>query len=478
MVGSMSHTVHHGDALAWLRSLSDNSADTVVQDPPAGIGFMSKSWDTFGSTKGMSAETIAAQKAAAARNEPFGRSGVAAKPAEGARGAFVAAMTAIFREERRVLKPGAHLLTWALPRTSHWTAWALEDAGLEVRDVVMHVFGSGFPKSLNLDGEHEGWGTAMKPAAEHWILARVPLAGTVAGNVQAHGTGALNVDGCRVPGVPPQTYQGPKAFGLINDDGWEPRTTMSSPNDAGRWPPHLLLTHSAACDELRCVEGCPVREMDQQSGIGQAGQPRDDRGKGGIWSPSDGTPAGPQHGDSGGASRFFPRFRYQAKPSRAEREAGLDHMPLRSAKKWNEGGIQGRRDAQAEAAIADAETHSQGLDARGRTLIREDGTATLVDRFIPQHRANVHPTVKPVDLMRWLVRLITPKGGMVLDPFTGSGTTGVACAYEGVNFAGCEQDAAYVEIALARIAHANGEGSRAAEPLGNAAVPSGQLGLF
>jgi site-specific DNA-methyltransferase (adenine-specific) len=441
------------DALEWLQSLADASVDSIVTDPPAGIGFMGKEWDTFGKTRGMSPETISAQKAAEARNEPFGRSGVAAKAAPGAREAFVGAMTTIFTEAFRVLKPGAHGLVWALPRTSHWMAWALEDAGFEVRDIVMHIFGTGFPKSRNVSKDFAkqgdaanatrfaGYGTALKPACEHWILIRKPIRGPIYKNVAEHGTGALNIDGCRVAHNEDLTSTGDNTP-MRAGSGWGFKRTARG--NEGRWPAHLALDPEAAA------------MLDEQSGVRKSGSMRAGttrRNRSGYAGPLPAATGAATVSSEGGASRFF----YVAKPSRAEREAGLEAFPLKSAKKFNEGGIQGRRDAAAEAAIADASVESQGLDAKGRTLIREDGTKTLVDRFIPQHRANNHPTIKAVALMRWLVRLITPPGGLVIDPFLGSGSTGVAAAHEGFDFAGCDMSEEYVHIAAARIAHAQSE---------------------
>lgn len=212
------YTLHHGDCLEVMRSLPENSVDAVVTDPPAGISFMNRSWDSD----------------------------------KGGRTQWVSWMTDVMAECLRVLKPGGHALVWALPRTSHWTATAIEDAGFEVRDVITHHFGSGFPKSANIskyldkmagaEGEvvkqfdatyginktrvaqgyrpnevapsvhrapatdlakqYDGWGTALKPASEHWILARKPLIGTVAANITQWGVGGLNIDGCRIAHTP------------------------------------------------------------------------------------------------------------------------------------------------------------------------------------------------------------------------------------------------------------------------------------
>lgn len=384
------------DALAYLRTLPDSSVDALVTDPPAGIGFMGKEWDKD----------------------------------KGGRDHWVAWLAEIMREALRVLKPGAHGLVWALPRTSHWTATALEDAGFEVRDRVTHLFGTGFPKSLDvskaidkaagaerevigktrggveaggkygcsaLDEDQkwhnvtapateaarqwDGWGTALKPAAEDWWLVRKPLIGTVAANVQEWGTGAINVDGCRI-GTTVETWPRSRSYapGQIQPGG-KGLTQKTGDIPAGRWPANVTLDEEAAA------------VLDAQAGesksSGGAGPNSGKLGYHGGGSGNVGSSAG-GFGDSGGASRFF----YVAKPSTAERSAGL-----------------------------------------------------------PAGDRSTHPTVKSIALMRWLVRLITPPGGTVLDCFVGSGTTGCACVLEGFRFVGCEQDSEFAALAEARIAH-------------------------
>lgn len=356
-----------GDCIEHLQQMEDDSVDAICIDPPAGIAFMGKAWDSD----------------------------------RGGRDAWIEWLSGIMAELLRVTKPGGHMLCWALPRTQHRTATAIENAGWDVRDVLMHVFGSGFPKSLNLPG---GWGTALKPSHEAWILARKPLSGTVAANVLGHGTGALNIDGCRVgwsskaerakvnAKVSPNSRHAP---GNSNGaTGWGAGRICAVDditNPAGRWPPHLLLSHAADCGDT-CADGCPVAEMDAQSGASTS-----------TPSVRGGTDAGAMtnrprvanfspRSDTGGASRFFPVFRYVAKPSTAEKSAGL-------------------------------------------------------------HGRNEHATVKSIELMRWLVRLITPPGGLVLDCFMGSGTTGIAAVLEGARFVGIEQRPAMVEVARKRIAH-------------------------
>lgn len=432
----MSSRLIHADCLEALRGLPDASVDSVVTDPPAGIAFMGKGWDED----------------------------------KGGRRQWIAWLAEIMGECLRVLKPGGHALVWALPRTSHWTATALEDAGFEVRDCLVHIFGSGFPKSLDVSkaidkaagaereivGKHpnpsstrartamgdgwqespditapatdaarqwNGWGTALKPASEHWWLCRKPLIGTVAENVQAHGTGALNIDGARVAGKPRTTHaEGNKSAKGIYGTELKERYSYEGPDS--RWPPNLLLSHTPECGDT-CAEGCAVAEMDRQSGPKKASFVRN-RTAGARPFNNDGAPTNyvsekvEVTETEGGASRFFPVFKYQAKASRSERERGLTAFPERAAPKFDGGDF-----------------------VRGNDNNAKD-----------QKAKNHHPTVKPIALMRWLARLVTPPDGVVLDPFMGSGTTGVACVEEGFSFIGIEREAEYHAIATARVEHA------------------------
>lgn len=427
----VSATVIHGDCLDALRAMPDASVDAIVTDPPAGIAFMGKEWDKD----------------------------------KGGRDAWVAWMTEIARECIRVIKPGGHALVWAIPRTSHWTGWAWESAGWECRDKIVHLFGTGFPKSLDVSkaidaaagaerpvigtrkltgtariiggqgsataGRSEamyethqtrdvleltapatpeaaqwaGWGTALKPSAEDWWLLRRPLDGTVAQNVLAHGVGGINVDGCRI-GADGGTRKGSFPRGGSRGtygDGINGACEIVALS-AGRWPANVCLDETAAglldamTGELRPVEHPALR-----AGIG-------------FGSSAVGTAGDRVVLDSGGASRFY----YTAKASREEREAGLTHLPRR------------------------VQDETRDPDAPGANNPRNRGGSD---------RANHHPTVKPLDLMRWLCRLITPPRGVVLDPFAGSGSTGCAAVLEGFSFIGCEREADFVEIARARIAH-------------------------
>lgn len=356
----MTVQILHGDCRDVLRTLPDASVDSVVTDPPYELGFMGKKWD---------------------------RSGVAND-------------VRVWAECLRVLKPGGHLLSFGGTRTWHRMACAVEDAGFEMRDTIAWLYGSGFPKSLDVGkaidkaagaerevvgdpdaAKWDGWGTALKPAHEPIVVARKPFPGTVAANVVAHGTGALNIDACCIGTSDTITNHGRRP----TTNGWDPR--MSGGQEAGqapgqalgRWPANVVLDDATAAI------------LDEQSGhtVSTAAAGVNRRGRSGgimgeVGAPRDGRPEG--HADSGGASRFF----YCAKAPTKERPR------------------------------------------------HDDGTA--------------HPTVKPLTLMRWLVRLVTPPGGTILDPFTGSGTTLEAALLEGFHAIGIELEAEYIEIARRRIA--------------------------
>lgn len=414
------------DCLIALKRMPNDSLDSLVTDPPAGISFMGKDWDKD----------------------------------KGGRDAWVSWMSEVMRECVRVLKPGAHALVWAIPRTSHWTATALEDAGFEIRDVVTHLFGSGFPKSLDIskaidkqngderkvlgkrtDGRYgskfqdgnnqfvnaennlrkevdskiglitepgsaasaawQGFGTALKPASEHWILCRKPCSEkTIAANVLRWGCGGLNIDASRIGSETIKTQGGDKFPNNYGDFKTCPESFHQ-----GRFPANLVLSHNEDCVEVgnydgetsfQCSPGCAVACLDEQSiagGMHPAGSKRKPGGfnsKGGWGFIGEGEFGGARHGDSGGASRFF----YVAKASKRERNEGC------------------------------------GL--------------------------NGHPTVKPLKLMTYLIRMVTPPGGIVLDPFAGSGSTGVAAKLEGFHFVGIEREHEYFLIAWNRIRNTEG----------------------
>lgn len=341
-----------GDLFDVLPTLPEACADACVTDPPYELGFMGKAWDGRG----------------------------------------VAFQVDTWRQVSRVLKPGAHLVAFGGTRTFHRLTCAIEDAGFEIRDCLSWLYGQGFPKSLNVGG---GRGTALKPSWEPIILARKPFRGCVVANVIEHGTAALNIDACRIEGDKRDPgFVSPNSKGIWG--GAEQQRDWADA-DLGRWPSNVLLDEEAAA------------MLDEQTGkLHPNGNLTNKTAQGGIWNNAKGQGcAGPAYFDNGGASRFY----YVAKPSREERNYGLDDPGPQF-------------------------TH-------GATLRKIENTST---------RGNIHPTVKPVELMRWLVKLVTPPGGAVLDPFAGSGTTGMACRYELRSFMGIEREAEYVEIAIRRIA--------------------------
>lgn len=384
-----------------MQTLPDNSVDAVVTDPPYGIRFMGKAWD------GADIEDRAARRRAMPSHAPDagpngGHKSLAAEAGKydlspAGMLAFQEFSAEWAREAIRVLKPGGYLLSFASTRTYHRMVCGLEAAGFEIRDQIGWVFGSGFPKS------HNGpWGgTALKPAWEPICMARKPLIGTVAENWREHGTGALNIDGCRIDGAGNRTFDrtaGDRPRDQYRTGAIEPGSGRQT--DLGRWPANLI--HDGSDEVIAAfpttVGGGALRTSHDVKGTaGWVGGSSADRVKRDF------------ERDAGSAARFF----YCAKADRADRNAGLDD-PGPQFK-------QGRtpRDAQhVEAA----------------------------------KRGNHHPTVKPTDLMRYLCRLVTPAGGTVLDPFMGSGSTLKAAELEGFSAIGIELDPEYCAIARRRIA--------------------------
>ena len=403
--------VMFGSCLDRMRELPDASVDAVVTDPPYELGFMGKSWDSSG----------------------------------------IAFDTDVWLECLRVLKPGGHLLAFGGSRTWHRIAVAVEDAGFQIRDSVAWLYGSGFPKSLDVSkaidkaagiwrgrageitsdnssmtgGNYErtdkgepatddpvkwqGWGTALKPAFEPVIVARKPLVGTVAANVLEFGTGGLNIDGTRIATMDSfgGGAKGSSGFAIgYESEGWTPG------NDKGRWPSNVMLDEFTA------------GLVDEQSGVSKSSRNVVTSNPGDIYDAGKGLPSHTgEYGfnDSGGASRFF----YIAKASKRDRNEGLDGLDDKTASERVER-VEG----------------SAGMDSSRAGAGRTSGAK------------NFHPTVKPTDLMRQLVRLVTPPGGVVLDPFTGSGSTGKAAILEGFEFIGCELTEEYLPIIEGRLNHA------------------------
>jgi len=415
-----------GDCRVVLADYPSDFFDACVTDPPYGIGFMGKEWDTFkpeqvNYERGRARKSFTEQVTNPNLKGRIGwMSGAPLKYDESvaAHRQFQEWTESWAREVYRVLKPGAHLAVFGAPRAHHRMMSGLEDAGFEIRDCLAWLFGQGFPKSLNLKGEWDGWGTALKPAFEPIALARKPVDGTLTGNVAKWGTGALNIDGCRIEGSEFVDRDGePSADRRYTDRGVTDFAATPGPrggNPKGRWPANLILDEEAGA------------MLDAQTGIQKSGVAIQRNGGGqAIFGGIAGNEGSKQkrqdagYGDTGGASRFF----YCPKVSRAEREFGCDSLPARTAGEMTGGRQEG----------------SAGLKNPRAGAGRTSGSR------------NAHPTVKPIALMRWLVRLVTPPNGLVLDPFVGSGTTGIAAVLEGCHFTGIDGEVEWVTVADARI---------------------------
>lgn len=487
--------IRHGDCFEIMATMPEASVDAIVTDPPYGLEFMGKEWDRF---------LVDARSARwASRSGAAGNFGVSVFGAVlpsytrrrttsqcrtcGKRDAFrnqhecdetgVADWATIYVDQvpvelrefqnwcsewgalaYRVLKPGGHILAFGGARTYHRLTCGLEDVGFDIRDCLMWLYGQGFPKSLSVliaiakrfdpnweaglplppEAEQwQGWGTALKPAFEPIVLARKPLVGTVAENVIRYGVGGLNVDGCRVGFASAEDEaetkeknrhgdfkSGPRENLVFGEDN-RARAERGNYDSPGRWPANVILDEAAAAllDEqagelagagnVRLRGDVPPEEQYREADPGSVFQMRG------------GSLPSVVHDQGGGASRFF----YTAKASRGEREEGLEGLEPR-----RRGDVTGREEGSAGSAHARAGVTAQG-DIR-----------------------NTHPTVKPVDLMRWIVRLVAPAGALVLDPFLGSGTTLIAAWEESCRAIGIEREQEYVTIARARLAEATRQG--------------------
>lgn len=421
-------TLYFGGCIEIMKSIPDGSVDSIVTDPPYELGFMGKSWDRTG----------------------------------------IAYSVEMWRECLRVLKPGGHLLSFGGSRTYHRMACAIEDAGFDIRDQIMWVYGSGFPKSMDVSkaidkmagaerhgtGEMvrggcraarggselvgsspvealkwkevtqpateaakqwDGWGTALKPAHEPIVIARKPLIGTVADNVLQFGTGAINIDECRVDlnGDYKSKANGrPSQTGL--PDNYD-SNKANEPDTIGRWPANLIHDGS---DEVLAAFPFAIGATAPVIGTEPSAKTANAFGEFSFRTPSDRRDGG------GSAARFF----YCAKASKQDRDEGMGDAEDRVL----------ARSCQAQA------------EAKRGNFVESEGGAFNKARI----RKNHHPTVKPTDLMRYLCRLVTQPGGTVFDPFMGSGSTGKAAILEGFCFVGIDREAEHVEIARVRITHA------------------------
>jgi len=459
MQKNQSLQVLHGNNIDTLKSFPDNHFDAVVTDPPYGLG---KEPDAVALLKDWADKGYHEIKGAGFMGKEWD--------------AFVP-QPLFWKEVYRVLKPGGHVLAFYGTRTYDWGVMAMRVAGFEVRDCIQWLYGSGFPKGLNISksidkqlgakrevigkatagltkggmlqfvGETEydvtapatehakkfdGWNTALKPANEPIVLCRKPIEDglTIAENVIKYGTGGINIKGTRIAtldnlGREQKESNEHFACSSYKDGFWD------NSDGLGRYPANIILTHHPDCvktgikkiyednkeetvEDWDCHNDCPVKQIDDQSGISKSrpGKFNTDRGDGympnyGILGMRKAYDAETKYDDEGGASRFF----YVAKPTRSEREKGLEHFEVKS----------------------------------------KNGEQFFENFTEPVIRANIHPTVKPVRLMQYLVKMVAPPGALVLDPFCGSGTTGIACKLEGFDFVGLEQDADYCKIAQARI---------------------------
>lgn len=418
-----------GDSLKVLAGLPADSVDSVVTDPPYGWRFMGKAWDGADIER-MARESYHRHGKVSAdgcqrkpRNKPAEAAGSYDISLEGNQ-AFMQWTREWATEALRALKPGGHMLVFCGPRTYHAMAMGVEMAGFEIRDQLQWIFGSGFPKSLNLRGEWSGWGTALKPANEPIVLARKPLSEkTVAENVLKWGCGAINVDGCRIGYTSEADKKNnTEALARFNSTSGKSGAFMASksiqPNLSGtaqgRWPANILFDERAA------------EMLDEMSGnVKSRGAYKEGKGRYKSGPSSTFGFGGEEKGDvnqyaneQGGASRFF----YIAKASKRERNAGLEGMP-------------------------DKLKLTQMRSANGA------GEKNFEGGFQDSIQKNHHPTVKPIKLMEYLCKLITPPAGIILDPFMGSGTTGCAAKKLGFDFIGIEREAEYLEIAKRRIEH-------------------------
>jgi site-specific DNA-methyltransferase (adenine-specific) len=344
-----------GNSIEILKDIPDNSIDSCVCDPPYGISFMRLKWD------------------------------------------YDVPSVELWKEVLRVLKPGAHLLAFAGTRTQHRMAVNIEDAGFEIRDMIGWICGSGFPKSTNMTGELQGWGSALKPALEPITMARKPFPGSIKANAEKWGTGIINIDGSRVgTEILPEAKAGQARIGTFE------RSNMITPERIGRYPANLIHDGSEEVLEL-----FPDTKPSKAN-------PRNNSEFKSFSKGKEKAHITQGHEDDGGsAARFF----YCAKASVSEKEEGLDSLEDSVLNRVNPGGIEND------------------------------------PKWAPRIRKNSHPTVKPVKLMSYLCKLVTPVGGTVLDPFMGSGTTGIAAVKGGFGFMGIELDSHFFEIAKKRIEH-------------------------
>jgi site-specific DNA-methyltransferase (adenine-specific) len=415
-----------GDCLEILKTLEDNSVDSIVTDPPYGIGFMNKEWDSPQKHKELiERENNRSQERFEEGKSPvkggFSKGVQPGLPIGGAKEGrwFQEWCEEWAKECFRVLKPGGHLLSFSAPRTYHRMATAFEESGFQIRDQIMWVFGSGFPKSHNIgkaldkmgiDNDLHNMGTALKPAHEPICMVRKPLSEkSIAENVLKYGTGAINIDDCRI-GSEIISSGKSKVVGGGQLNGANTRVDIEETFKEGRFPANIMFDEEAG------------KILDEQSGKTKTRADKNYKYSNTETETNTFTGRGtytPRE-DEGGASRFF----YCPKVSKKERNAGLDDF-----------------EDKLQASASFRPNHME------KALNGEDGNP--FGRYTPTK--NIHPTVKPIALMEYLIKLVTPEGGIVLEPFMGSGSTGIAAKNLGMSFIGIEKEEEYFEIAKQRI---------------------------
>jgi site-specific DNA-methyltransferase (adenine-specific) len=360
----------NGDCIEQMQKLKDEGKqiDSVVTDPPYHLTSIVERYGKEGSAPAKDKDGLYQRQARGFMGKEWD-------------GGDIAFRTDTWKLAYDLLKPGGYLLAFSASRNYHRMAVAIEDAGFEIRDQIMWIYGSGFPKSLNLG---DGWGTSLKPAHEPIVMAKKRLEGTNKQNKDKYGTGGINIDGCRIEG----------------NDAKYPDTNPDF-RDQGKKSKEAIGINKLSFGQVQDAKRKEAEK--EENNLGRF-------------------PANVMHG---GLNTEWARYFYCPKVSQEERNKGLNHLPTKKTSS-----MPGRRDSH------DMEGYSIDNDVTGR--------------FVTE-RKNVHPTVKPIELMKYLCRLVTPKGGVVLDPFMGSGSTGMAAKDEGFDFIGIEKEKEYFEIAEARI---------------------------
>ena len=382
----------NGDCIEEMQKLIDDGkqVDSVVTDPPYHLTSIVERYGKEGSAPAKDRDGLYQRQATGFMGKEWDGGDIA------------------FRKETwelayKLLKPGGHLLAFSASRNYHRMAVAIEDAGFEIRDQIMWIYGSGFPKSLNLG---DGWGTALKPAHEPIVMAKKRLEGTNKQNKDKYGTGGINIDECRIEG---NDAKYPDTNPDFRDQGKKSKEAIGI--DKLSFGQTQNVARKKVVRKSRSGDGVWTNENSGMKAEGTEFADADPRGR---------FPANVMHG---GLETEWAKYFYCPKTSKSERNQGLDDFETK--KMGMSGGAQSK---------------GEGYDK---------GQGIGLNRVI--EKKNTHPTVKPVELMKYLCRLVTPKGGVVLDPFMGSGSTGMAAKDEGFDFIGIEKDEEYFKICESRI---------------------------